>query len=197
MGQSPAGLPNGGQAPPFFFPDDTVVVVGTAPCVTDDLARVRAIRPNAWLLGVNHAGYILPVNFLFSYHNELLEIWRYGAQGHPSTHGSAERAHAPGQVDFLWPGIVTSGTSSLGAVLLAAECWHAREVICAGVPLNGGDGYHPAVAPEALERGFGVLPAESGSARSFRDHWPRHRERLRNVYSMSGYTRELLGEPPP
>lgn len=161
----------------------------------EDLAKLKQIREHGWLMGVNDAGRIVPCNFIFSYHPEKLAGWRAQSIGAPSTHSSIEhRDRLSIGVDYWWQGINSSGTSSLGAVLLLKR-WGVEpyEVVLVGCPMNGGDGYY--LKQDHKDHRFGMLPPHKGLVRSYREHWATRRDDLEHVYSMSGYTRELLGEP--
>lgn len=89
----------------------------------------------------------------------------------------------------LWRGVVTDvlddlgGSSGLFAVLAAFELFDADRVILAGVPMT----------PEA---GHFFDPSPWRQADRYRRAWTRNLDRLApHVRSMSGWTRELLGEP--
>ena len=87
-------------------------------------------------------------------------------------------------VDFLFPHTETiSGTSALYAVRIALALGGADRIVLAGCPLDDGPHYDSAATI-------------SDCLAVYRDGWRRALPELRNtVRSLSGWTRELLGEP--
>lgn len=158
------------------------LVVGSAACVWDDL---RALGPwSGIVIAVNHAavGYPHRIDHLATLHGEWVDGWR------------REREEKGGNTDFAawtrpdheggdrtlsgW----SSGSSGLFGVGVALELGASR-VVLAGVPID--------VRPHFFD-------AEPWTCFSdYRGVWEGRADRLRGrVYSMSGWTRDLLGAPP-
>lgn len=173
-----------------------LLVVGPAPCVHDDLAAARKLYPDAKVAAVNAGAQIVAADFLVSQHPAMLALMRdwqrrmFGAR--PDTHcpgGEAPRTGAA--VDYCWVRGSSGATSAWGAVRVGKAMGFSPIILC-GCPLTGGDGY--AVAWQ--KGGIGTTPPKDGLMQSYQ-------ERLRvaakaegqQVFSMSGYTRSVLGAP--
>lgn len=163
------------------------LVLGCAPCMWDDLERAPKIRD---VMAVNRAGtlYLDPIRHWTSAHGIALVEWikereRLGGDMNFQAFGNFTQSQDSGRVERRnwhdW-----GGTSSLYAVRVALDAGWVRVVLC-GVPLTGKEG---------LTRD-GRIVYESGYE-TYQKPWSDHIDLLRdNVRSMSGWTRELLGEP--
>lgn len=158
------------------------LVIGGASCAWDDL---RAL--GSWgdvRIAVNDMASVYPhrIDHIATLHAEKLIRW------------TAERERRGGNMDFVtWgrpekPGTDrtlagwTSGSSGLFAVGVALELG-AEQVVLAGVPMDP--------QPHFFNE------AEWPEFRLYRKAWERRADALRGrVFSMSGWTRELLGSPP-
>lgn len=73
------------------------------------------------------------------------------------------------------------------------------ELVLCGAPMNGGDGYYNDKETDpgnpASPR-FGYMAAERGLVKSYKETLALYaKAEGDNVFSMSGYTREILGGP--
>lgn len=161
------------------------LVVGSADCVWDDLA---AVSPwDGVVIAVNRAAIHYPgrVDHWATLHPENFAAWkaeraalggntdmRTWARLHASMYGATDRFHG-------WGG----GTSGLYAASVAILGLRADEVILCGVPIEDRPHFdHDDPWPQA---------------RTYRGAWQgRELEMRGKVFSMSGWTRELLGPPP-
>jgi len=165
-----------------------VIILGCGRCLYDDL--VRYPNPDVDVMAVNWAGFLYPMDkrHFVTLHGEELPHYlalnriHYKQRGHIFTHALD---NAEVVWDFDEPEI-GNGTSSLFAVLIALVLGY-NPVILAGVPLdNSGNFYHP------LE--YKVNAWEKSGTH---DKWLEYRPLFMNrVFSLSGFTREILGEPP-
>lgn len=188
----------------------TVIVIGSAGCVHDDLGELPD-RDLMWVAAVNGACIIHPCDFIMSQHPDKLGHWRELARQElgiwPETH-SARPPNANGSyedypwVDYWWPNAHNQASSAWTAVRIC-RAMGFDEIILAGCPLNPTAGYFQGEA-RTLKNGFenesrfGAQVEHKGFVRSMQESLRMYvaaGEGL-NVYSMSGYTRELLGEPP-
>lgn len=167
-----------------------LLVIGTARCVWDDLARLGAWDGAAMAINDMIEHYPRRLTDVFSLYPDLLPGWMatratrfYGIDGHrPDTH-----SHRGGHIDRVWPPAVTGGTSGLGATLAGLMLGHAP-VILAGVPMkNMGHYYDPPDAPTGAPEQRHVQLRWDEMAKKFL---------AGRVFSLSGWTRELLGAPP-
>ena len=119
----------------------TLLVVGTAPCVMDDLTTARALRTNRIVMAVNFASGLIPADMIFSFHAELMDTFRalqakFGPRftTHSDTARGIKRAYPA--VDYFWNGLHVGATSGIGAAHVGLLMGF-REVILCGCPLNG------------------------------------------------------------
>ena len=156
-----------------------LVVIGSAPCVKEDLARIPVLeRCDLMAVGLDAVDRCrLPIMYVSTNHPEDIPGIR------------ERRAAAGGNMDFLiigpLPGLNVdivepyrppSGSSAITGTLAAIRMGYDR-IVLAGCPLIGN-------APEGN-------PYEA-----FRPGWESKKEELLGkVKSMSGWTRELLGGP--
>lgn len=172
------------------------IVVGSAPCVFDDLAAA----PKWPMIVVNWAGirHLGPIEFWASIHRKL--IYK----------GIEMRREADGDMDFTAfiklpkrqrlqhvppptrvveaKQLLGSGSSGLFAVEIALRMGYERLVLC-GIPLTGTTTIQESGEEERVRKGQPFIE-------TFHDAWIRNFELLSpHVRSMSGWTREFLGDP--
>lgn len=163
------------------------VVLGFGNTLWDDLWELREWmddeRPT--IIAVNDAGHAYPgaIHHWVTLHPEHLEKWQAMCRRRRNSYQTWSRRGTEHDVDHIishW-GV---GSSGLFAVTVAFHL-EIERVVLAGVPMT--------VAPHA----DGV----PWQRKEVNVHWPGwlfHVERMRGrVKSMSGRTRELLGEPTP
>ncbi|KKM16830.1 hypothetical protein LCGC14_1681900 [marine sediment metagenome] len=179
----------GGLAsPPYSFSHSgPVLVCGNAYNLHDDLERARQLYPDAAVIAINGAAGEVKACALYSKHPEKMPQWikRQRQFGEDFTvHGSKHKPGCP-WIDFWWEDARGGGGSAWGARKLATLMGFAPVILC-GAPLDPG-GY--ASSPIAkLMRREDVID-------SFRQEIENDVEWHEGVYSMSGWTSELLGEP--
>lgn len=186
----------GTSAPPYPFQfSGPVLVCGNAWCLADDMRRARMLYPAAPVIAVNGASGNVPAMALFSLHPDKMEEWskqqeaKFGTRA--STHGIATIAKANRNrermpwIDYWWQSSA-KGTSTWAARKIATFMGFETVVLC-GMPLETGS-YQ------------GGKMAKLFQQQSVIDHF---RKMIRHdtawhdeVYSMSGWTRDLLGAPP-
>lgn len=158
------------------------LVLGGAACVWDDL---RALGPwDGIVVATNDAGVAYPyrIDHWASLHPEKLEHWQELRQ---ALHGNRDYTtwsrRCPELVDRTLTGW-TSGSSGMFAVGVALELG-AESVVCAGVPMDGSPHFFDEAGWQAFEHHRTAWQARKGVMYG-------------RVFSMSGWTRELLGSPP-
>lgn len=174
-----------------------VLVCGNAWCLDEDIARARALRPDAAVIAVNGAAGAVPAFALFSHHPEKLPKWitaqslRFGPCFTVHSSGAIEptklgrnRGAMP-WVDHWWPGARGGGTSAWCAVKLA-KLMGFEEVVLCGAPLTTGS-----YSDGRMARDFN-RPEILGH---YRAQIARDTDWHAGVTSMSGWTREFFGEP--
>lgn len=188
------------SVPPFNL-DIPAIICGSAPCLATDLAAVGAWNSNLTIIAVNDAWREVRPDMLVGYEVESVLVH---ARGAAERWGRCFTTHAPAWpaatardgIDHFWVDDThdQSGTSTMFAVKIAKAIGFSPIILC-GAPLLGGDGYIDGVEDD---HGFGRVAPGSFEVNHAHNAWLRAREagRLHGVYSMSGFTRDLLGLPP-
>lgn len=179
--------------PPYLYTHSgPVLVCGNAACLFDDVARARAIFENAPVIAVNGAAKVIQAVALYSKHPERftafrwLEAQRFHFGAKPTTHADTRAAGKPPCVDYWWTGLWGGGGSAWDARKLAHFMGYAPVVLC-GCPLDPG--------PYTNGGGIGGFMTDKQVVQDLRDGLARETPWHAGAYSMSGYTRELLGTP--
>ena len=154
-----------------------VLVVGSAGCVWDDLRSIGSMEINA-VIAVNKMVRDCPLKPTYgaSVHHENASL--YAREGVPfvSTRFADGVALVYDQQPFR------RGTSALYAVGFALLTGAAK-VIVAGAPIDDSPHYYPG-------------PGIGHDLAAYRDPWRQCLDTIRGrVFSLSGWTRELLGSP--
>lgn len=168
-----------------------------------DVERARGVRPNAHLLAINEAGAAFKhIDHLHAGHHSKAAIYlNYRVSKGFSPHGFnihacwAHNRKMPACVTHQWAGAATGGTSALTAYRIARAMGY-EEVILAGCPLDD-SGYFNPTETDALEHEGCPRVGYGQKLRMYRHRFmadinARGREGL---YSMSGWTWEVLGGP--
>ncbi len=169
-----------------------MLLCGSAATLFDDLAGARALRSDADVIIVNAVAEIMEAENLFSLHPEKLGMWRerhtikFGST--PTTHSGRPRfdgCRLMSTVDHWWPEASSRGSSGWSGAKLAQLMGYDEVILC-GVPL---DPIHYA------KRG----PAKNFKSKKMLNYYRAGVEAdvawHAKVRSMSGWTRERLGEP--
>jgi hypothetical protein len=178
-----------------------VLVVGGATCAVDDQERARVLCPVPFdVIAVNGAWPMIirkPQAFavvtcdseaIKAQYPGHLELHQYSPIGEKSTHA-----------DYCWTGGggLQAGSSSLCAAIVARSMGYSTIILC-GVPLTR-SGYHPKYAWSSELSEFKESSSKkiNGTLLSRHSNWATHQKagNLTGIYSMSGHTRDLLGEP--
>ena len=179
---------------PFRGP---ALVCGFGPSLGDDLRAARGLYPAAPVVAVNRAIAAVRSRHVFTFHPEMTGKWRGLAKHYWGTeitvHAGYLKGHARADADHWWEGLGAFRNSGVGAAVFALTAGHETAILC-GV---GGqaDGYYvPGAAADRTWKGKqGAKNAEQVREMAGRvkasDYGPR-------VFSMSGVTREILGNPP-
>lgn len=177
----------------------TVVVAGFADTLQSDLDRVQAAMSGLPVIAVNKAAEHIKAFAVFSFHFERdkLGLW---ATEQNKRFGRGCAVFAPGKKDWLehnqrnypyvdhWaPETASRGSSGWCAARLARLLGFEEIVLC-GVPVEGRR--YADRTPARYWQG-----GDTNAVRQFRKAIEADRENHQGVYSMSGWTRELLGAP--
>lgn len=185
------------------------LVVGYAPDVHSDVARARELYPNAPMLGAKFAAGLYPeIVHVWTTHLEQAGEIKARAGHRVYVHARPKKVqrkwtmHIYGKhefdIDYTWPSLAwVSGSSGLAAALWARWGMGFDTVIMCGIPLEEG-GYCKEVAAFKPLRGVrGVSFAPPNALKHWRQALLDYRDKgkMQGIYSMSGFTRDKLGEP--
>lgn len=170
----------------------TAVVIGGASCVWDDLVAAERIGEYGTLIAINDAGaeYAGAVDYWVTLHAEKMGIW---------VKKRAENGHAPASnlivhedntvADRLKNGLSAemfpytwAGSSGLFACEFGIRKLRLDRIVLCGVPMNED--------PHFFD------PKPWVAVAGFWEEWPKALPHIKDrVRSMSGRTKELLGQP--
>ena len=188
----------------------TLLVIGSAPCVREDLVDAVMHRPGAAIMAVNEAVKVARPNFITSLHCEKMDVFDALAQQQWggkiwSTHSGnvtarGQERHHFATVDYWWPTMKHCGGTSAWAAAMIGAAMGFEEIILCGCPMNGGDGYFndgETAKGTPSDPRFGYKPAHCSLIQSAHDHIQKHKDtpEAALVSSMSGFTSEILGTP--
>jgi hypothetical protein len=191
-----------------------LLVVGSAPCALDDLAKAKALYPDAEIMAVNGAcTMVREAHHMLSGHTvKAEEFVRERKRAFPDA--PMPRVHAntllknarqyarqyPSVTDWWGPEMSSGATSAGKAALIGIRMGFYPIILC-GCPMDG-SGYHPGDAkvkhdascarvgdPTKQDRRMIKSYHEKMAALAKTDFKDR-------VYSMSGFTKMHLGGPP-
>lgn len=178
------------------------LVVGSAPCVFEDLSRAQAALPEAKIFAVNEAVKIVNPDFICSYHCEKMEKFASMASGEFTTHSanvtrSGQERKDFTAVEYWWPNLRAHGATSAWFAARVALSMGFDEIILCGCPLNGGDGYAFKTSNdnESMDPRFGLKPNNSSFAVSARAQLASVASSYPQIKSMSGASMAILGAP--
>lgn len=183
------------------------IVVGSADCVWRDLKEAQRLFPDADIIAVNHAGVDLdtPLTAWVSLHGwELLRVWMplREAKGYPAAEKTFSGLDAGDQkvvkdaltacVEAKFEGQNHSGASGLFGVKVAAVDLGYETVVCCGIPMWETPHYHKSHDDHPIDG----KPNGWVAATSYWVGWQEALPKMKGiVFSMGGYTREILGAP--
>lgn len=159
---------------------DVVVIIGSAPNWEHDLNNFRCMTEDYDIIAVGmscpYSGY---VDYMATYHSKDIEVYKrkreelglntdYKVISHLNTKENS--------VDIVIPYKPPSGSSALLAAFAAKKIGYKKIVLC-GCPLEGAN-------------------ARKAPYEVFRKGWNHYKDEVIGIVkSMSGWTRQLLGEP--
>jgi hypothetical protein len=192
--------------PPWEQQTGTLLIVGSAPSAHEDLARARALRPQAQVMAINGAGQVIEdIDHLLCGHVEKAQAFydarmRKFPDSKPfAVHGTYRDRYRDGKpvascVTHLWKGVATGGTSAWVAVRIGKAMGFEERILC-GCPMEA-TGY---VEGESDGIGHDCARLGLGEGRMFNNYRAtfakRAAEEGQGVFSMSGWSQSLLGAP--
>lgn len=187
----------------------TLLVLGSARRMADDLRHAKALRRDFHIMGINEAGGgEEDMHHLLAGHTEKADLFmEYRRKTFP--HATPVLVHAKTWADpkpydksitHLWRDVACGATSAWVAVRIGKAMGYSEIILC-GCPLDDSGYYNEKDTgrfKHACARlGYGETKGPNRMFHNYRASFARHAAREgQGVYSMSGYTRELLGYPP-
>lgn len=186
---------------------ETLLVVGSAPNLFEDVKAARLLRPDAHVLLINEAmGALEHAHHLLAGHSDkAAKFLAYRREKFPHAplvplHASWREGMAmPACVTHRWAHAAQGGTSAWKAVRIGRAMGY-REFILCGCPLEACGYFNPLETQRFAQPDDGArigLDPDRAMYHVYRRQMAEHAasEQGRGVYSMSGYTRELFGAP--
>jgi len=181
---------------PFDFSTEpvTLFVVGSAPCLAADLDVAKGLRPSHKIMAINYTACWIKADFVFSIHVEDMPIFREGQLKFGpdfSTHADMRRT-GRGRADYMWRGSFYSATSAIAGASVGRMMGFPEVILC-GAPMDGPAAYYQ---PQP-----GLKTKPQGSVSKIVKSHLRGLERFATmakgrVFSLSGFSRQVLGPPP-
>lgn len=179
--------------PPFTTSySGPALVCGSAENLLDDCKLAWKIYPGAPVIAVNGAAKHIKAIALYSKHPERLidrrwlDAQRFHFGTNPSVHADIKSATRPSCVEYWWSGLWGGGGSAWDARKLASEMGFSKVILC-GCPLEVGPHIGSASFASFMHRDDVVKDLQIGLEKETEWH--------KGAYSMSGWTRKVLGEP--
>jgi hypothetical protein len=172
------------------------IICGSAPTLRNEYEEIKSKRPDAVVIGINEAIWLIDCDILMTYHIEEVKHF-LGKSKNPNIKVFTSKAPRP-EIENLADGFfkVKGGATSAGDAIQMCLQLNFDEIILVGCPMNGGDGYFHGQAKENVE-GCPRFGAKNNKA-------AQHKTRLQEltkeldfskVTSMSGFTANLFGKP--
>ncbi len=193
----PGGLERGGHNASPSYPrshSGPVLVCGNAWTLHDDLERARKLFPDAPCIAINGAAREVRALALYSWHPDRFKEagyeWirrqqrRFG-DGF-EVHGARTYHNMP-WVEYWWPETKKGGGGSAWGARKMAWLMGFDQVVLCGCPLIPG--------PYVGNHGLGGLMTREQVVQMYVDQIKADRQWHEGAYSMSGCTRDILGEP--
>lgn len=180
----------------------TLLIVGSAACVFEDFERARELRPYCDVLLINGAAQLIEqAQHVLAGHGDKADAFmaaraaKFPNASRVCVHASRRIGMAIGKsVTHVWDHVATGGTSAWKAVRIGKAMGYEELILC-GCPLDDSGyaaGESDGIKHECARIGLGEGRMYDNYRRTFAK---RAKEEGQGVFSMSGYSRELLGAP--
>lgn len=186
---------------------ETLLVVGSAPCLFDDLEMAKATRPDAHVMLINEAaGAVEKAEHMLAGHCDKAQMFLdYRLKKFPGSRPIIHATHRQDMpdlpcVDYWWHEAKIGGTSAWKAARIGVGMGY-KEIILCGCPMDLTGYFNPSDTKSFRHECRRVgEPLDDGSPSQltlrYRREFVRNAQRFgHNVRSMSGWSREILGAP--
>ena len=187
------------------------IICGASPSLFEDLEAAKKLRPEATILGVKYTASLVPeIEHIWTQHGEMTLKIRAAVNRPIIVHARPKalqtakgtvwhipyKREAYDSIDYIWPSLsFATGSSGVAGAMWARHGMGFDEVIMAGIGLTTADKSYIAGYPNKYSKG------DSYASTDQIDNWVRilkkHQEdgKTEGIFSMSGKTRNILGEP--
>jgi hypothetical protein len=187
------------------------IICGASTSLFEDLEAARKLRPEATILGVKYTASLVPeIEHIWTQHGEMTLRIRAAVNRPIIVHARPKalqtakgtvwhipyKREAYDSIDYIWPSLsFATGSSGVAGAMWARHGMGFDEVIMAGIGLTTADKSYTAGYPNKYSKG------DSYASTDQIDNWVRilkkHQEdgKTEGIFSMSGKTRNILGEP--
>lgn len=187
------------------------IICGASPSLFEDLEAAKKLRPKATILGVKYTASLVPeIEHIWTQHGEMTLRIRAAVNRPIIVHARPKalqtakgtvwhipyKREAYDSIDYIWPSLsFATGSSGVAGAMWARHGMGFDEVIMAGIGLTTADKSYTAGYPNKYSKG------DSYASTDQIDNWVRilkkHQEdgKTERIFSMSGKTRNILGEP--
>ena len=210
---------NRGLRPPFQMAEQyvgqhrgTAIICGSAPCVFSDLEKAKSLFPDADILGVNNtAAMIDEIEHVWTQHAEHAKKFKEAVTRKIYIHSKPRHYRNGGgmwllpvadylweKVDYQWPDLHwVSGSSGVAGALWAKHGLGYEMVVMCGIPLDPDSVKYTDKYPSEPTKQNGDF-AEKRQLVKWAQTFEQYVNdgRASNIYSMSGKTNEITGNPP-
>lgn len=196
------------------------IVVGSAPCLHADLRAALEQYPDAFVLTVNGAcAEVEKVDAILAGHTVKAELFtkarrkvfpdsQFEVFASWTRPGREPRTEYPSVTRWFGPDVISGATSAAKGALILLKLGFEPVILC-GCPLDG-SGYFPGESqkghhiPHDCRRVGEADQQENSTIISYRNKFRRLHDGIKGqpgpfkgrVFSMSGFTRDVLGAPP-
>jgi len=172
-----------------------VLVVGTHPCVHDDIEAAANKFPGADICAVNDATDLICADCVATVHPEKLDQFLEKQEWLDIHTREKMKRPDPRENEYVW-NIKTGGGSGLFAVGVMLALGYEKVIMC-GCPMDGGGGYATKKHDGSVEDPrIGELSSNAELVRGYHSHLKRFRDQCpdaNRVRSMSGFTKKIFG----
>ncbi len=168
----------------------TALICGSAETLWDDLDRARKIRPDTWVVGINRTVGLMSCDMGVAIDRQKTNEWWTDPQcphftGHSVRPELGKTPEDYPSVTHWWKHLSASGSSSWFAARIARIIGFDEIILC-GVPLSPMGYADDKTAPKwDRERAVAAFHRAVTKDRAMHEF----------TFSMSGWTKELLGAP--
>lgn len=183
------------------YEGQTAIICGSAPCLLEDFEEIKKhIGENYVLIGINEAIWALYCDKLITAHVDQMELFKRRSMNVNIETHTSKNYHPDwkDQSDYFWGDVKKGATSTVDAIQIAKRMGFDN-IILAGCPMTGEDGYYYGKKGRENVAGcprFGN-PENLDLVHNYQKKLVDMLQKVdfSNVRSMSGFTANVFGKP--